>query len=82
MVKAVWEASSDEGVSVVGYIQAQYEYVFQDSTDDTSAFTFNRVRFGLVGSIPYDISYYSMFEFSPNKDGAPYLLDGLLPIHV
>ena len=72
------EASSDEGVSVVGYIQAQYEYVFQDSTDDTSAFTFNRVRFGLVGSIPYDISYYSMFEFSPNKDGAPYLLDGFI----
>ncbi len=72
------EASSDEGVSVVGYIQAQYEYMFQDPDDDTSAFTFNRVRFGLVGSIPYDISYYSMFEFSPNKTGAPYLLDGFI----
>ena len=72
------EASSDEGVSVVGYIQAQYEVMSQDPADDTSAFTFNRVRFGLVGNIPYDISYYSMFEMSPNKEGAPYLLDGFI----
>jgi len=72
------EASSDEGVSVVGYIQAQYEYMFQDPDDDLSEFTFNRVRFGLVGNIPYDFSYYSMFEMSPNKGGAPYLLDGFI----
>ena len=72
------EASSDEGVNVVGYIQAQYEYMFQDPDDNLNEFTFNRVRFGLVGNIPYDFSYYSMFEFSPNKEGAPYLLDGFI----
>ncbi|MCF7910988.1 MAG: OprO/OprP family phosphate-selective porin [Candidatus Cloacimonetes bacterium] len=72
------EASSDEGVNVVGYIQAQYEYMSQDPADDISKFTFNRFRFGLMGNIPYDFSYYSLFEFSPNKDGAPYLLDGFI----
>lgn len=72
------EASSDEGVSVVGYIQAQYEYKFQDPEDDLNEFTFNRLRFGLVGNIPYDFSYYTMFEMSPNKEGAPYVLDGFI----
>jgi len=72
------EASSDEGVSVVGYIQTQYEYMFQDTDNDLSNFTFNRVRAGLVGNIPYDFSYYTMFEFSPNKEDAPYLLDGFI----
>jgi len=33
---------------------------------------------GLVGNIPYDFSYYIMYEFSPNKEGAPYLLDGFI----
>jgi phosphate-selective porin len=73
------EASSDEGVSVVGYMQAQYEYLFtEDGENSQDAFTFNRARMGLVGNIPYDFSYYIMFEFSPNKDGAPYLLDGFI----
>jgi phosphate-selective porin len=71
------EASSDEGVNVVGYLQAQYEYMFQEE-DDINNFTFNRVRVGVVGNIPYDISYYSMFEFSPNKGDIPYLLDGFI----
>jgi len=73
------EASSDEGVNVVGYIQSQYEYIYGEKSDDnTSRFTFNRARMGLVGNIPYDFSYYIMFEFSPNKEGAPYLLDGFI----
>jgi len=73
------EASSDEGVSVVGYIQAQYEYMYgEESDDNTNSFTFNRARMGLVGNIPYDFNYYVMFEFSPNKEGAPYLLDGFI----
>jgi len=73
------EASSDEGVSVVGYMQAQYEYMFTEEDEDSQdAFTFNRARMGLVGNIPYDFSYYVMFEFSPDKDGAPYLLDGFI----
>jgi phosphate-selective porin O/P len=75
------EASSDEGVNVVGYLQAQYEYTFQDTDIDSvqsKGFTFNRARMGVVGNIPYDFSYYIMYEFSPNKDGAPYLLDGFI----
>ena len=73
------EAPSDEGVSVVGYMQAQYEYMFTEEDEDSQdAFTFNRARMGLVGNIPYDFSYYVMFEFSPNKEGAPYLLDGFI----
>ena len=71
------EASSDEGVNVVGYLQAQYEFMFQDE-DNTNAFTFNRARVGMVGNIPYDFSYYIMFEFSPNIIDAPYLLDGFI----
>jgi len=71
------EASSDEGVNVVGYLQSQFEYQF-NKDDNENSFTFNRARMGLVGNIPYDFSYYIMFEFSPNKDGAPYLLDGFI----
>lgn len=71
------EASSDEGVNVVGYMQSQFEYKFHEDEDENS-FTINRARMGAVGNIPYDFSYYIMFEFSPNKDGAPYLLDGFI----
>ncbi|HHE40319.1 MAG TPA: hypothetical protein ENL10_02325 [Candidatus Cloacimonetes bacterium] len=70
------EASSDEGVNVVGYLQSQFEYKFNDD-DNESSFTFNRARMGLVGNIPYDFSYYVMFEFSPFQAG-PYLLDGFI----
>jgi hypothetical protein len=71
------EASSDEGVNVVGYLQSQFEYQFNEE-DNENSFTFNRARMGLVGNIPYDFSYYIMFEFSPNIDAAPYLLDGFI----
>ncbi len=71
------EASSDEGVNVVGYLQAQYQYEFK-AEDDTTRVYFNRARMGLVGNIPYDFSYYIMYEFSPAKSGAPYLLDGFI----
>lgn len=70
------EASSDEGVNVVGYLQSQYEYKF-DADEDENSFSFNRARMGLVGNIPYDFSYYIMYEFSPFKAG-PYLLDGFI----
>ena len=70
------EASSDEGVNVVGYLQAQYEVgLFED--ENQSSFTFNRARMGLIGNIPYDFSYYIMYEFSPFQ-GGPYLLDGFI----
>ena len=71
------EASSDEGVNVVGYLQSQFEYQFNEE-DNENSFTFNRARMGLVGNIPYDFSYYIMFEFSPNIVDAPYLLDGFI----
>ena len=71
------EASSDEGVNVVGYLQSQFEYQFNED-DNENSFTFNRARLGVVGNIPYDFSYYIMFEFSPNIVGAPYLLDGFI----
>ncbi|MEA2095368.1 MAG: porin [Candidatus Cloacimonadota bacterium] len=70
------EASSDEGVNVVGYLQSQFEYQFNED-DNENSFTFNRARMGLVGNIPYDFSYYIMFEFSQFQNG-PYLLDGFI----
>ncbi len=70
------EASSEEGVNVVGYLQSQYEYQFNEE-DNENSFTFNRARLGVVGNIPYDFSYYIMYEFSAFKDG-PYLLDGFI----
>lgn len=71
------DASSEEGVNVVGYLQTQYQYQFK-AEEDSTRFYFNRARMGLVGNIPYDFSYYAMFEFSPSKVGAPYLLDGFI----
>jgi len=71
------EASSDEGVNVVGYLQSQFEYQFNED-DNENSFTFNRARIGVVGNIPYDFSYYVMLEFSPNIVDAPYLLDGFI----
>ena len=72
------EASSDEGVSVVGFMQPQFEYKQIDDADGYVGFAFNRARLGVVGNIPYDFSYYLMIEFSPfaSVDGVPYLLDG------
>ncbi|MCD4818760.1 MAG: OprO/OprP family phosphate-selective porin [Candidatus Cloacimonetes bacterium] len=70
------EASSDEGVNVVGYLQTQFETKLLEN-DNESSFTFNRARMGLVGNIPYDFSYYIMYEFSPFQ-GGPYLLDGFI----
>ena len=69
------EAKSEEGVSVVGFFQSQFEY--KEATDET-AFTFNRARVGFIGNIPYDVSYYLFVEFSPFKTDAPFLLDGFV----
>lgn len=72
------EASSD-GVNVFGFIQPQYEF---DMTDPSvSSFTFERARVGVMGNIPYDVSYYVVTEMSPfiNPD-SPYdfLLDAFV----
>jgi len=77
-------SDSDEGVKVVGYIQAQYEHQFLGEDVEPfrglksdNSFYFNRARLGVVGNIPYDFSYYVMAEFSPTK-GGPYLLDAFI----
>lgn len=67
--------SSEEGVSVMGFLQNQFEY--KQETDE-STFDFNRVRFGLVGNVPYDVSYYLFVEYSPSKGDSPYLLDAFI----
>jgi len=71
------EAGSEEGVSVVGFLQSQVEYKSRE-IEDEFGFTFNRARVGFIGNIPYDVSYYLFFEFSPFKTDAPYLLDGFI----
>jgi len=75
---------SDDGVKVIGYIQGQYEHQFLGEDVDPirglksdNSFYFNRARIGVVGSIPYDFSYYVLTEFSPTK-GGPYLLDAFI----
>ncbi len=79
------EATSEEGVSVVGYLQSQFEYYFHedDVEDDAYRFAIERARIGFVGSIPYDVSYYMVVELSPafdaeGNEGAPFLLDAFM----
>ncbi len=69
------EASSEEGVSVMGFFQPQFEY---NQQTDEMTFAFNRARIGLVGNVPYDISYYLFVEYSPSKGEHPYLLDAFI----
>ena len=76
------EASSDEGVQVIGYIQPQFgiNFLGDDAAGNslnTNSFYFNRARLGVVGNIPYDISYYVMVDFSSFKNG-PYVLDAFI----
>jgi len=69
------EASNEEGVSVMGFFQPQFEYL--QETDELT-FAFNRARIGLVGNIPYDFSYYLFVEYSPAKAENPFLLDAFI----
>lgn len=73
------EPSSEEGVSVFGFVQPQIEVGFTDPS--TSTFSFERSRLGVMGNIPYDFSYYMVLELSPflNKE-VPYptLLDAFV----
>jgi len=77
------EPASEEGVSVIGFIQPQYE-LFMDGVDkydkkadDYNSYSFQRARLGVTGNIPYDINYYVMAEFSSFLQG-PYLLDAFI----
>ncbi len=71
---------SEEGVNVVGFIQPQFEYYPNpDSDQEELTFSFLRARLGVVGDVPYDISYYFVMEFSPFMAGEPpYMLDAFL----
>lgn len=78
------EPKSDGGVSVIGFIQPEYQYDFNGvgkdgfaAPSDYNSFSFRRARLGVTGNIPYDISYYVMTEFSSFLDG-PYLLDAYI----
>lgn len=66
---------SEEGVNVVGFFQPQFEYM---QGSDEATFDFNRARIGLIGNVPYDISYYMFVEYSPSKGTNPYLLDAFI----
>ncbi len=80
------EGDSDEGVSVIGFIQPTYDYFLMDEddfgntkTDHPNSFYFKRARLGVAGSIPYDVSYYVMAEFSPlAHEGSAYILDAFV----
>jgi len=78
------EDDSDDPITVMGYIQPQFSYVFfeEDKYGNTlykpSSFFFKRARVGVRGSIPYDISYYVMAELSPALTGYPFLLDAFV----
>lgn len=64
-------------IGVTGFIQPQYNYNINGNGQNTNNFTFNRARLGVMGSIPYDIDYYVMVEFSSFKtpQKTPHLLD-------
>lgn len=73
------EPSSEEGLSVFGFIQPQYE--FGMTNPSTSTFSFERARIGVLGNIPYDFSYYMVMELSPFLNEAvqyPTLLDAFI----
>ncbi|WP_321282161.1 porin [Marinifilum fragile] len=72
---------SGEGVNVFGFIQPRYQYSEKAANNDTNTFDFNRARIGVMGKIPYDISYYVVLEASPDNqrhDGDAYLLDAFV----
>ncbi len=76
------EPSGDDGVTVMGYLQPQYEYGFmgedlKGNSLNESKFYFNRARVGIMGAIPYDFSYYALAELSPTL-GGPYILDAFI----
>ncbi len=70
------EPKSDDGVSVIGYIQPSWK-IDQADGKYKNNFYFQRARVGVTGTIPYDFSYYVLAEFSPYI-GGPYLLDAFI----
>ncbi len=70
--------SSNDGITLWGFIQPQWETKFLN-TGTQNSFTFNRARIGVTGFIPYDIMYYAVVETSAfNKGVNPFLLDAFI----
>jgi phosphate-selective porin len=67
------DVDPNEKISIIGFIQPEYQYNFSEGGSNT--FAFNRARLGVAGNIPYDFTYYAMMEFSPVFTGNPFLLD-------
>ena len=62
-----------DGVKVFGFFQPQADYKILDAegfggAKNTSNIYFNRARLGVMGSIPYDFSYYFVGEFAPRQN--------------
>lgn len=75
-------SGSGEAVTVIGFIQPQFNYNINGkdangNSLNTNNFTFNRARLGVMGSIPYDIDYYVVAELSQfkNSSNTVHLLD-------
>lgn len=68
---------SDDGVTVWGFLQPQFETKFEKD-GASSSFTMNRARIGVTGLIPYDVMYYAVLETSAFKGGNPFLIDAFL----
>ncbi len=71
------EPASDEGVSVIGFIQPEYQMI-EKSDGWTNSFAFRRARIGVTGNVPYDFSYYAIVDFSKFMPDAPFLLDAFV----
>lgn len=72
-------SDGDKNYRIIGYVQNQYEYTFEN--EPTNTFSFERARLGITGTIPYDFQYYAMLETSPflsDETGNAYLLDAYL----
>ncbi len=71
------EPKSDDGITVFGFLQPQFETNFKDPKTSYS-FSFNRARIGVTGVVPYDFVYYAVIEASAFKDSIPFLLDAFV----
>lgn len=76
MAQGCGTPASDDALKVFGFLQSQYEYSFENQPK--SSFSFERARIGVMGSIPYDFSYYVVMELSPFIAPNPYLLDAFI----
>lgn len=71
-----------DGVSIIGFIQPEWNYSFLGKNDEgenisINSFYFCRARIGVAGKIPYDFSYYVLVELSPTQ-GGPMLCDAFI----